>query len=209
MKTKLIIILFPFLILLLSYNLVAYNIDFYKHEFEKHGVYNELPKETVNKEAQNLISYMKNKTPLELGFFNEGEIAHMEDVYNTNKLFSYLFYISVILVSILILSLLYSKQYKEIFISLFYGGIATLGVIISLVILFSLFFTSSFTIFHEVFFNNDLWQLNPEYDKMIVMFPEPFFFDAVIRVLLYSAGFSLILGIFGFTLKHFSLQTSS
>jgi integral membrane protein (TIGR01906 family) len=36
-------------------------------------------------------------------------------------------------------------------------------------------FTRYFTIFHEIFFNNDLWILNPNTDLLIQMLPEPFF----------------------------------
>ncbi|MDR1603714.1 MAG: DUF1461 domain-containing protein [Gracilibacteraceae bacterium] len=50
-------------------------------------------------------------------------------------------------------------------------------------------FTAFWTNFHGVFFTNDLWLLDPATDRMIVMFPEGFFFDLVGAVLgLWAAG---------------------
>lgn len=38
-------------------------------------------------------------------------------------------------------------------------------------------FTKYFTVFHEIFFDNDLWLLNPNEDLLINIVPEPFFVD--------------------------------
>ena len=43
-------------------------------------------------------------------------------------------------------------------------------------------FTKYFTIFHEIFFDNDLWLLDPSTDLLIRMLPEGFFMDMVIRI---------------------------
>lgn len=193
MRKTLIIIFLPVLILLASYNSITYDLDFYKNEFEKHGVYEQLAKEDVDREAQNIINYLKDGIPLEVNFFNEKEVAHMSDVYNTNRNFSYLFYISLTIITILVLSLFYSKDYKIIFDAFFKGSILTLSIILLLLIVFTLNFTGAFTIFHEVFFDNELWKLNPEYDKMIIMFPEGFFFDSVIAVVIRSSIIAALL----------------
>ena len=36
--------------------------------------------------------------------------------------------------------------------------------------------------FHHIFFDNDLWLLDPYKDDMINMLPEGFFFDTVVRI---------------------------
>lgn len=46
----------------------------------------------------------------------------------------------------------------------------------------SIDFTSCFTLFHKLFFTNNLWIFDPETDYMIRMLPEGFFLDMVIRV---------------------------
>ena len=55
-------------------------------------------------------------------------------------------------------------------------------VIVALGVLISQNFTKCFVIFHKLFFDNDLWMFDPEYDYMIRMLPEGFFFDMVIRI---------------------------
>ena len=36
-------------------------------------------------------------------------------------------------------------------------------------------FNYTFTLFHEIFFRNDLWILDPRNDYLLIMFPERFF----------------------------------
>jgi integral membrane protein (TIGR01906 family) len=60
---------------------------------------------------------------------------------------------------------------------------AAAGVFLVLVAVITRDFTAFWTNFHGVFFTNDLWLLDPETDRMIVMFPEGFFFDLVEEIL--------------------------
>jgi integral membrane protein (TIGR01906 family) len=67
----------------------------------------------------------------------------------------------------------------------------TAAVFFALAALITRDFTSFWTNFHGVFFSNDLWLLNPDTDRMIVMFPEGFFFDmvgSILRLLAVCAG---------------------
>ena len=48
--------------------------------------------------------------------------------------------------------------------------------------LFSRDFNKYFVIFHHIFFNNNLWILDPAEDYMIRMLPEGFFYDMVMRI---------------------------
>ena len=43
-------------------------------------------------------------------------------------------------------------------------------------------FNAVFTLFHEIFFDNDLWLFDPATDYMIRMLPEGLFYDFVIRI---------------------------
>lgn len=56
-------------------------------------------------------------------------------------------------------------------------------------------FNKYFTIFHEIFFDNDLWMFDPATDYMIRMLPEGFFFDFVIRIGGFFVGGLVLLGI--------------
>lgn len=55
--------------------------------------------------------------------------------------------------------------------------------------------------FHYIFFDNDLFLLDPNTSIMINMFPESFFFDIVAGIILI---FVLVIGICTFMLRHFS-----
>ena len=58
-------------------------------------------------------------------------------------------------------------------------GVAVVGVIG----VFALVgFDQAWTTFHEVAFRNDLWRLDPDTDRLIQMFPEPFWEEATLIV---------------------------
>lgn len=62
------------------------------------------------------------------------------------------------------------------------GGGLTLALVLA-VGLFSLVgFSTLFLLFHRLSFANDLWQLDPATDYLVVLFPLEFWFDATLRV---------------------------
>jgi integral membrane protein (TIGR01906 family) len=68
----------------------------------------------------------------------------------------------------------------------------------------SIDFYKYFTIFHEIFFNNDLWQLEPAKDRLINMFPEAFFSDIAFKIVFYYVAelvLLFVIGIFGLKYK--------
>src|SRR5260370_5686502 len=60
------------------------------------------------------------------------------------------------------------------------------GLMVALVVLVGILslmdFDALWTRFHQVAFRNDLWQLDPSRDYLIMLFPEPFWFTATIRM---------------------------
>ncbi len=57
-------------------------------------------------------------------------------------------------------------------------------------------FHKVFFLFHEIFFDNDLWLLDPKTDLMIRMLPEGFFFDMVVRIgIIFCVSLLLLLGV--------------
>ena len=57
-------------------------------------------------------------------------------------------------------------------------------------------FNRYFVIFHHIFFNNDLWILNPATDMLINIVPEPFFMDTAFLILaIFGASTVLVFGI--------------
>jgi integral membrane protein (TIGR01906 family) len=66
-----------------------------------------------------------------------------------------------------------------------YGiAIAAAGItpVIILIILMNIDFYKYFTVFHEIFFTNDLWLLDPAADRLINIFPQDFFTDMAFSI---------------------------
>ena len=62
------------------------------------------------------------------------------------------------------------------------GAGLTLGLVAAVGVGSLLGFDRIFLAFHQVSFSNDLWQLDPSRDYLIMMFPEGFFLDATLWV---------------------------
>ena len=70
-----------------------------------------------------------------------------------------------------------------------YGGIISLGLILLLLVFVLINFSSSFVVFHKLFFRNDYWLL--PYDSLLItMFSSDFFYRAAVRIILYTSIFS-------------------
>lgn len=196
-------------LLITSVDIVAFRKSFYEKEYKKLNTAYEMRMEEngLLESTYALLDYLKgnrddiivhtkvNGTQREV--FNERETLHMIDVKNL--------YENVITVrnvffifSIIGLCILMWKRKKatiwylaEMFpkVSLFIG-------LFFLMLSFwaSIDFTNFWISFHELFFTNDLWLLNPMTDLMIQMFPETFFFDMVIQIIVvFFATFSILL----------------
>lgn len=117
-------------------------------------------------------------------FFNEREIAHMEDVRGLFLAAIALRRICLAVMAACVLLLLALRaDVKRVLpkmlcigTGLFFAVLAVLAGIISTD------FTKYFIIFHEIFFSNDLWMLDPRTDLLINIVPEPFFVDTAARI---------------------------
>ncbi len=72
-------------------------------------------------------------------------------------------------------------KFKELRNTLFIGYL----VPIFFGILYLIDFQGAFVKFHEIFFKNDLWQLDPKTDLLIRLMPEEFFVSGFIKILAY------------------------
>ena len=190
------------LITTLNFKLLALNFNFYQKEFSKLDIYEIIPKEIADKETLNLINYLNNKQELTTEFFNEREKLHLQDVKNLIQKTFLIFYIALILFIIMLIYFIYTKNYKIIYSSFL---VSTLLLIIILVILSLINFNFLFTQFHLISFSNDYWQLNPETDNLINLFPLQFFQDIikkiVINIIVTSFIFIIIALVIKFTIK--------
>lgn len=202
---------FIIVLLVTSFQLVLYaDLSFYEREYAKYNVL-----EAVNMEMKDVLyvtdemmDYLIDKRAdlvvvttvggEEREFFNDREKAHMADVKNLFMGGLMIRRIALALTVISIAIAVISKQnFKLIIPRAFEIGTAIFGV---LVLIFGILaynnFSELFVQFHLLFFDNDLWILNPATDLMINILPEGFFFDTVKAiVLVFITLLVLMLGI--------------
>lgn len=117
-------------------------------------------------------------------FFNEREIAHMEDVRGLFLKAIAIRRVCLLLMagSIFGLFLLKAEVGRVLPQQLCIGTGVFFGVLALLAGIISTDFTKYFIIFHQIFFRNDLWVLDPRTDLLINIVPEPFFVDTAARI---------------------------
>ena len=135
-------------------------------------------------------------------FFNDREIAHMEDVQGLFISGLWLRRIGI-LITLCFAALAYfwgrksaerTEALKRLIPkSLCIGTGAVFAVALALIGIISTDFSKYFIVFHKIFFNNDLWVLDPRTDMLINIVPEGFFFDTAARIALV---FAVIVGMF-------------
>ena len=124
---------------------------------------------------------------IKYSLYNEKEILHMKDVKHLIKLtqntiiFSGLFILGYYLVTIFTAKSL-RKSIEQIRRSSKISAYSTVGFLAFVGLLASINFTWLFRQFHFISFSNDLWQLNPNTDYLIAMFPQRFFLETTIFI---------------------------
>ena len=184
-------------ILISSFEIAAYSdYGWYEKEYLKYEVLDDLEMEIEDAiyVTEEMMAYLRgNRKNLvvhtvvageEREFFNDREKAHMVDVQNLflgglNLRKSAM----AIFVAVLVILVFSKADWKKILPKSFLIGegsfMAVVGIFGGLI---ATDFNKYFTIFHELFFDNDLWILDPETDLLIRMLPEGFFYDMVIRI---------------------------
>ena len=135
--------------------------------------------------------FFNEKELLDIDIYSDKEILHMKDV---KSVMNFIFDISKILsiVFCIFTFVLYSYFRVYIYKLIFYSLSLFLSILIFLGTSFLLFFQELFIIFHEIAFNNDLWILNPNEDYLLMMYPEDFFRDVAILILITSFTVNVI-----------------
>jgi integral membrane protein (TIGR01906 family) len=74
------------------------------------------------------------------------------------------------------------------------NGILLTGAVILFIAIWALAdFNQFWTNFHLLFFDNDLWLLDPNTSIMINLFPGSFFFDLVTRIIAWVVGIHVVI----------------
>lgn len=154
-----------------------------------------ISQEELDNVTSDLLDYLKfGKNSLLENHFNEREILHMEDVfklYEGGRKIMLIIFILAVLLFILGLRNSPSLFIKNMSISFIITAFV-IGIILSVLMVN---FSDAFVMFHHMFFDNDLWLLNPETDLMIRMLPEHFFEALVIRIITMAVSLVAIIEI--------------
>ena len=200
------------ILLITSVEAVVYwTPGYFEREYTKYNVLDSLPSMTMEdllEVTDEMMDYLKGEREdlhvvtimdgQEREFFNEREIAHMEDVQvlflRAMSLRRACIFICVLCLGFLFLTKAPVRRVLPPSIcagtGLFFGITAILALIISGE------FTKYFVIFHHIFFDNDLWILDPATDMLINIVPEGFFMDTAARIaLLFGASSAVLFGI--------------
>ena len=199
-------ILLPLVILLSILQIYSFNKTFYLKQFEKNNIPDttKISMEDLEKITEKIIGYLKNNEKdlnLQVSIdgnmeevFGEREKEHMVDVkvlfqkgYNIRN--------GSFFLCLLALGILFKLSRVGIYKGLLAAGIGSVSFVVILFVLIQLDFNKYFTHFHEVFFTNDLWLLNPETDVLIQMLPLEFFISITTRVLRVFLGVMISIGV--------------
>jgi len=199
------------ILLISSVEIAAYSdFSYYQKEYEKYSVTEYLDMEMVDVMyvTREMMSYLKGEREelsvmttiegQEQDFFNEQDRIHMYDVQQLFIGGMKLRTIAIVVMVLCVAALFVSKRsWGQMLCRTFWVGLGVLGVVLGLLaFLFATDFTRYFTIFHEIFFNNDLWIFDPATDYMIRMLPEGFFYDMAARiVIVFSIGLVIVLAV--------------
>ena len=197
----------PILLLTASIGGAVNSLRLYKYGFDKYNVSQTtgLADSELAKAATGLISYfnsndeyisltvIKDGEPFEL--FNEKEVIHLKDVKGLIWLDYW------VLLGMLIYALgyagaclLWRKDWRRLARGVVGGGGITLALMLALGLGTLLGFDQLFWQFHILSFANELWQLDPTKDYLIMLFPQGFWYDATLFCAFITAGLAIILG---------------
>jgi integral membrane protein (TIGR01906 family) len=197
-------------LLLTSLDVVAFNLNHYKKSFVKYGIAEMTGMNDENLECiiEDVLKYLKDDREeldtraiikgKEEEVFGDRERLHMVDVKRLFARGKVLRNVSFML--IIIMALFFVKKdghWKELVsnVLLYISAINILFLFILL--LMKVNFDKYFTYFHVIFFNNDLWELNPNTDILVQMLPENFFYDTAVKAVFYFMISLVVLGLSG------------
>lgn len=160
------------------------DLRFYEMQFVKNDI--DIPARMQL--AQEVIDNIDHGTPLG-NSFSERDRLHMSDVQDLIGHLKILHYITAL---VLLIELVIIFQMQSLYRTFMYAGISIIALtLLSLVLAVN--FQYFFLKFHLVFFNNDLWMMDPAQDMLIRLFPQAFFESFVLNVYKLSLISALVL----------------
>ena len=187
-------------ILSISFEIFTFSDWVYTYNWSRNNISNNtgLSIAELNHSSNSIKNYFKNdlekidttitKNNNNYQIFNEKEIDHMVDVkilIQKTLLFEKL---GILLLTICLIILIYIKKLKkieEIIRNIIIKSFLLWGLFLSIIIVSMIVnFNYTFILFHKLLFRNDLWILNPRTDFLLMMFPQRFFLEIAIGILI-------------------------
>lgn len=194
----------PFLLYSYNFNKIVFDNNFYKKEFEKHEVYGRLEGYDIEEINNNVLSYLKNEDIYlaDDGFFNERERIHLMDVKGQVQIILYILYFSIILFFVLIFLLVIlngnlKKIMKNVGIVFLFSGILTFLDSFVFWLIAKGNFDFVFELMHKIFFKAGTYVFDPYFERIVVLYPQQFFYDITVKIVLDTLVISLVLGLVG------------
>jgi integral membrane protein (TIGR01906 family) len=199
----------PVLLLTASIGWAVNNSWLYGYGFDKYDVSHTtgLALPELEKAADGLISYFNsdeeyiNLTVIKTGeafiLFNDREVIHLKDVKGLIWLDYWVLLGTIVYVlGFAAVGLWWQrkKYFRQLAWRMLGGGIITLVLMLALGLGTLFNFDQLFLQFHLISFTNELWQLNPATDYLIMLFPQGFWFDATVFCAMVTTGLAIILG---------------
>ena len=166
----------------------------YEYGFDKYEISEAtgLDSQQLSAVAQHLIDYFDlrmdtaqievNKDGTKFNLFNERELIHLKDVRDLIQRDYWVQRVAFLLAVVCALALFFGFKsgWRTLVRGLFWGSAITLALMIVLALWAIFGFERFFILFHLVSFSNQYWILDPARDYLIRLFPEGFFYDAVL-----------------------------
>ena len=187
----------PLLFIAVSVTWAINDLSLYEYGFDRYRVTSVtgIEKADLMAVAREIRNYFNSATePLavmtrvfgeERVLFNEKEVVHMHDV---KKLVRGVYWVGAgsaifIVAFIAVGSYLHRREFWRTLARLgLFGAGVTVGLTLLVGLMSLVSFDFLFTLFHELSFANDFWQLDPRRDFLVMMFPSGFWFDAAMLV---------------------------
>lgn len=197
------------ILLITSVEAVVYwTPDYFEKEYEKYRVTEDVAMKmtdllTVTEHMMNYLRGDEEELQIttviagkERNFFSSRELAHMVDVKNLLLGGLALRKISILVLAASVTVLAAGRHLRVLLQGILVGTGIFLSAICLLFVVASTDFTKYFTLFHRIFFDNDLWILDPDTDLLINIVPEPFFIDTAARIgVLFAVSLAAVMAV--------------
>jgi integral membrane protein (TIGR01906 family) len=178
-----------YLILATSFFLVLFDKGMYDKAYSKYGAYEKVGVEGIRYTTDNLLQYItgenSNIAHYDLNVFSAKEQDHLKDVHWVIRIVKYLTIISLAWLAWITYSKLKTHEGKtflhKTLLYTAYSGVITIMILAILGINFTWFFE----MFHKIFFPQGNYSF-PATSLLIIMFPEGFFRDFAIKIIIHS-----------------------